>query len=148
MRSVCICCVLVLLTTACSLRVPGLDDRVGDFEKSNFEAKQVARRIAFQMRVVRSRPIINAKTKDPGVEVTVQEKGRKYNFKVYKIASEANLKRIVATFDGIETVSAAKSKQVRKWRYMSRKDLLFDYMLMPRDMDDELEKRFKKAVTR
>ncbi|MFA5812604.1 MAG: hypothetical protein WC956_09800, partial [bacterium] len=129
----------------------------GPYENSNLGYLAVAEQVAAGFDVVKSQPyfgrrisgrrdIVNAKTKDSGVEVTIRFEQGEGNFKVYKIASESNMKRIVGTYDSMERTFKAYGKGPREWCYLARRDLVFDCQMIPPDRRGDFKDRFLKAV--
>jgi|GEM_PF-2724273 len=129
--------------------VAGLTDRVGQYEHTFVTPTRLARKLSYGYRVEGTRDIVNAKTKDKGVEVTIDFPGGKTgNFKVYKLASDSNLRKIAGTYKRIERTFTAHDKKVYVWDFVSRKDMLLDTKMIPHDEREALEKRFKRMMSR
>ena len=145
-------CFVFIFIIACSNLKLGGEKRVGPFAETSLSYRQVADRVARNLNVVKSqayfgrripgrRKIVNAKTKDPGIEVTVRFDDEEGNYKVYKLGSASSIDTLVRTYDGIE--SAAE----RDWCYLIRRDFLLDCDSIPKPHQDDLKARFLKAVS-
>jgi len=122
-------------------------DREGTYSKSNMSAMSVAREIASGYRGVSYREIYCPKTRDKGVEVTLELPGGKEgNFKIYKVTSEANMDKQVGALRNIEKTMTARMKKPYIWGFLTRKDLLLDTKMIPEGNRKDIDKRFLRIA--
>ncbi len=137
---------------ACSKVSDGIG-RVGAFSASDLSAKRVAQRMAKHFALHRNRPhfgsrigpartIVNTKSNDRGVEIGLRFGEQTGDFKVYKLASEVNRQKIIASYDRIERTQSVRQGSPYRWCYMARRDLLLDCQMIPDDQQEAVKEQF------
>lgn len=155
-RSALLLVALMMTAVACSKAGDGAG-RVGSFSASNMNPKQVAQRMAKHFKLHRNRPhfggrigpartITNTKSGDPGVEVGLRFGEQTGDFKIYKLASEANRQKILSSYDRIERIQSARQGSPYRWCYLARRDLLLDCQMIPDDQQEAVQEQFLDAL--